>query len=107
MRYLAIHWPWQLGEAITLPRALLRAQVCELDHPQVDSDVSAVVAYRSTTQWRENVRLRRHEEEHVRQVHRLGWLTYIGLHIWARIVTRNIWGRGHWIEDDAYEAEEG
>ena len=45
-----------------------------------------------------------HEIEHARQVERLGSVRYLLIHVWARIMTRNIWGQGHWIEDDAYKA---
>ena len=44
-------------------------------------------------------------EEHVRQLRKMGGVTYLATHIWARIVKWNIWGKGHWIEDDAYRAE--
>lgn len=49
--------------------------------------------------------LKKHEEEHVRQLRKMGGVTYLATHIWARIVKWNIWGKGHWIEDDAYRAE--
>ena len=46
----------------------------------------------------------RHELEHMRQLDRFGSARYLLTHIWARIRTRNLWGRGHWIEDEAYAA---
>ena len=49
--------------------------------------------------------LKKHEEEHVRQLQKMGGLRYLATHAWARIVTRNFWGHGHWLEDDAYAAE--
>ena len=82
---------WQPGAAITLPTPwgpTVYVKRLPLD-PVLNSDGA----------------LRRHEEEHVRQIWKMGGLRYLATQVWARIVTRNFWGHGHWIEDDAYRAQ--
>ena len=57
--------------------------------------------------------LKKHEEEHVRQLEKMGGAKYLATHVWARFRSSetpprtrwNFWGKGHWIEDDAYRAE--
>ena len=49
--------------------------------------------------------LRKHEEEHVRQIEKMGGLRYLATHVWARIITLDMYAKKHPIERAAYEAE--
>lgn len=84
MKVIEKHFALQFGNAITLP-----------------CFGAVFVLYRRNPP---AASTRLHETEHVGQARRLGTLRYYAIHLWARIKTRNIWGRGHWIEDDAYAA---
>ena len=82
-RFYIKYWPLQLGNAITLPWKR-----------------KTYVIFKSPNHVTE--RTAAHEIVHVDQLARMGAVWYLWTHVWARIVTRNIWGRGHWIEEEAY-----
>ena len=74
---------WQRGEAITLPwPTTVYVKRLPLDGV-----------------------LRKHEEEHVRQIEKMGGLRYLATHAWARIVTLDLYAKKHPIEAEAYRAE--
>jgi hypothetical protein len=87
VEYRVAEFKFQLGLAITLPTPGL-----------------PTVFVKSREYWDANPWLRAHEEVHVAQVYRLGPISYVLVHLWARLQTRNLWGVGHWIEDEAYKA---
>ena len=89
-RYKVAEFKWQVGSAITLPMFFS----------------VPVVFTKSKAQWYSDGKLRKHELTHVEQIYRYGKARYLFFHLWGRIKARNIWGIGHWIEDDAYAAEE-
>ncbi len=76
---------WQLGHAITLPIGSKTVVFFKSGSNMPDAMIN-------------------HEMVHVDQLARMGALRYLWTHLWARLVTRNIWGRGHWIEEEAYAA---
>lgn len=78
-----VRWPCQLGAAITLPWP---TTIYVKSLPMSD-------------------RLRKHEEVHVAQINRMGGVKYLLTHIWARIVTLDLYARKHPIEAEAYAAE--
>ena len=88
--YHLVHLPLQAGNALTLPWP-----------------GKPVVLVRSRKRWDTDEALRRHEECHVEQIHRMGAWRYLLEHVKARIRSRNMFAWSEPIEKECYDAESG